>query len=375
MTQPQVNPSALRERILFDLGSQNLISLVIYPVIWAVLVLQADLVRVIPLFFWLNLALLSFTTALRFFVHSRLRTKLAEQAQYLERMLVFTVLLNASHWSAMTIWAMLDPQLEPIRIAVLMVVTGMAGSGTFALALITALRIFFPLILLVPTGLTMLLSGSPEIATLGTLTIVFLGYILPAAYRRQQEYIVAVSTALLLEQRTKELEQISFTDAVTGLNNRNYFDAHLELEWKRAHRLQYPLSLLLIDLDRFKFINDRYGHPAGDACLAAAGQCLARSRRRAGDVLARIGGDEFAILLVNADGEAAEKIAAAVCQGLRELALTEAGQHVPVTSSIGIATTIPTAADSDGTKAFISSADSALYVAKAQGRDQWQAAA
>jgi diguanylate cyclase (GGDEF)-like protein len=226
-------------------------------------------------------------------------------------------------------------------------------------------------IVVVPAGLIMLFSGDPVEWTWGALSLAFLVYVLPSAYRRQQDYRVAVGTTLLLEERTRELEQISFTDTVTGLKNRNYFDTHLELEWKRAHRLHYPLSLLLVDLDRFKHINDTFGHPAGDACLAAMGAHLLRDRHRTGDVLARIGGDEFAILLINCDATAAEVIAASVCQGMRELQLVEQGQQLCVTASIGLCTATPSAPDLADIKAFVACADSALYVAKAKGRDQW----
>jgi diguanylate cyclase (GGDEF)-like protein len=275
----------------------------------------------------------------------------------------------------MSVWSLLDPQRASIRIAMVLIATGMGGSGTFAIAFITVLRIFFPIIILAPAAVTMLVQGNPVEWTWGALSLAFLGYILPSAYRRQQDYIAAFSTALLLEQRTKELEQISFTDAVTGLRNRNYFDAHLELEWKRAHRLQYPLSLLLFDIDHFKFINDRFGHPAGDRCLQAIGTCLTRGSRRAGDIMARIGGDEFAVLLVNADAAAAEKLAANICLAIRELAMVEQGQAVPLTSSIGFATAVPAQADLADAKSLIACADSALYAAKAGGRDQYKRAA
>lgn len=371
MPQPQVNQLELRERILFDLGSQNLISLFAYPVLWTLLVVGADFGHHAPLFFWVNLVILCMTTSLRLFVYSRMRKRQAGQAQLLERLLIFTVLSSATHWSTMTIWSLLAPELEPIRIAMLLIVTGMAGSGTFAVALITVLGIFFPLILLVPPGITMILSGHAVEWTWGALSLAFLAYVLPSAYRRQQDYRAAVGTTLLLEERTRELEQISFTDTITGLKNRNYFDTHLELEWRRAHRLQYPLSLLLIDLDRFKYINDTFGHPAGDACLAAMGAHLLRDRHRTGDILARIGGDEFAILLINCDAAAAEVIAGSVCQGMRELKPVEQGQQLQLTASIGLCTITPSTPELADIKAFIACADSALYVAKAEGRDRW----
>lgn len=375
MPQPQVNQLELRERILFDLGSQNVISLVAYPVLWTIIVVRADFAQHAAFFFWLNLLILGMTTSLRLFVYSRMRKRQAGQALFLERLLIFTVLTNATHWSTMTMWSLLSPDLEQIRIAMLLIVTGMAGSGTFAVAFITALRIFFPLILLVPAGLALLFSGDPVEWTWGALSLAFLVYVLPSAYRRQQDYRAAVGTTLLLEERTRELEEISFTDAVTGLKNRSYFDTHLELEWKRAHRLHYPLSLLLVDLDRFKYINDTFGHPTGDACLAAMGAHLLRDRHRTGDILARIGGDEFAILLVNCDAAAAEGIAASVCQGMRELQIMEQGQRLRVTASIGLCTSIPSAPELADIKAFIACTDSALYVAKANGRDQWHRSA
>ncbi|HYD93858.1 MAG TPA: GGDEF domain-containing protein [Noviherbaspirillum sp.] len=362
-----------RGRVLFDLGSQNLISLVLYPVLWLVLMLHADLARRDPLFFWANLVVLILSTVLRYRVHLRMRECAYSDAPVVERMLVGAVLLNAAHWAVMTVWALVDPALHSIRIAMLLVGTGMIGSGTFAVVFNTTLRVMFPAILAVPAGITLLLSENPDERVWGALCLVFLAYILAAGRKRQQDYYKAVGTAMLLEQRTKELEQISFTDAVTGLRNRSYFDAHFELEWRRAHRQQYPLSLLMIDVDHFKAINDRFGHPAGDRCLAALGLCIARARRRAGDILARFGGDEFVILLANADEPAAERIAAALGHEVRRLAVHEQGEPIPLTISVGVATMIPS--DPAHARELLALADAALYEAKQSGRNQWKRAA
>src|SRR5690606_13526480 len=106
------------------------------------------------------------------------------------------------------------------------------------------------------------------------LALMFLIYVLVATRTRQQDYHMSIRNALQLEQRTRELEYMTFTDPVTRLHNRAYFDLHLDLEWKRACRQAYPVSLLLVDLDHFKSINDRYGHPFGDHVLAEAGLCI-----------------------------------------------------------------------------------------------------
>lgn len=373
--QEQISPQVLQYRVLRDLGSQNVISLVLYPILWLVLMLHADLRQAYPLFFWTNLLVLVLCTATRYQVHFWMRTLTCQQAQKVERMFVVAVLLNASHWSAMTVWSLIDPELHPIRVAMLLVGTGMIGSGTFAVVFNTTLRIMFPLILSVPAALTLLLSFDPDEQVWGALCLAFLAYILASGRSRQRDYYRAISNSMLLELRTKELEHISFTDAVTGLRSRNYFDAHTEIEWKRAHRLQYPLSLLMIDLDHFKSINDQYGHPVGDRCLAALATQLQKAGRRAGDIVARIGGDEFAILLIAAGEAAGEKAAESLMNEIRGLKVIEGSTQIPISISIGVATVTPTNSRIGDIKDFLASADGALYAAKEGGRNQWIKAA
>ena len=191
---------------------------------------------------------------------------------------------------------------------------------------------------------------------------------------RQRDYVSAAQSALLLEQRTRELEYISFTDPITRLHNRSYFDIHLEQEWKRAHRQHYPLSLLLIDLDHFKSINDRFGHPYGDFVLAEVGLCLSDQQHRSGDLLARVGGEEFALLLINTGSDGATRVAEQICAAIRALDLQHDGRPVPITTSIGVTTLVPEQAEPGETMRLFEQADLALYRAKHDGRDCWRRA-
>lgn len=169
---------------------------------------------------------------------------------------------------------------------------------------------------------------------------------------------LALRSVLLLEQ----VEQRSRQDLLTGLANRRGFDESLDRELSRIERTHAVISLALVDLDHFKAVNDSQGHQAGDRVLAAVGAVLGRIAR-AHDVAARIGGDEFALLLPDGDSDAARLVAERV---LTAVAAT-VGHH-GVTASIGVATA-PQHGRTRG--ALVRSADEALYAAKAAGRNRW----
>jgi diguanylate cyclase (GGDEF)-like protein len=171
----------------------------------------------------------------------------------------------------------------------------------------------------------------------------------------------------LIESQVQSLQSLSLTDALTGLANRRAFDARLALEHAREHRNERPLALLLVDVDYFKRYNDQYGHPAGDAALRAVADILRLSVSRITDLAARIGGEEFAILLPETDLGGAKALAERVRSNLQERALVHAGSSVSpcLTVSMGIAM-----AGSDTLAEFLSRADQALYRAKAEGRNR-----
>ena len=174
---------------------------------------------------------------------------------------------------------------------------------------------------------------------------------------RRLEKLVRERTAEIDEQR-KQLERMSMTDQLTNIPNRRNFDNQLNMEWRRAIRDKLPLSILLLDVDKFKMYNDTHGHQEGDAVLKAVAKSLERTVKRPGDLVARWGGEEFIVLLPNTDSKGALEMA--------ELIRKNIESETVVTVSIGVNTQIP----DSYVDSFISIADSALYKAKEMGRNR-----
>jgi len=174
---------------------------------------------------------------------------------------------------------------------------------------------------------------------------------------------------LELWRLNRELERASATDGLTGLANRRAFDAALERAWRRLQRTREPLSLLLMDLDLFKILNDRAGHPAGDEALRRFARILSDATSRPDDFAARYGGEEFALVLPDTDAAGALAVARTVKDSLASAPITHPGGiGGRLTASIGLATVGPN--DVDCPNALVARADTALYQAKQEGRDR-----
>ena len=164
------------------------------------------------------------------------------------------------------------------------------------------------------------------------------------------------------------LERLSTLDGLTGIANRRQFDDSLRTEWRRARRRGDVVSLLMIDIDRFKAFNDGYGHLAGDECLKRVAQVLADHLRRAEDVVSRFGGEEFAVLLPEATPERAFAVAEELRLDVLRLRIPHAGAELgQVSISVGVASAIPNAGLQPAQ--LVDMADKALYVAKLDGRN------
>lgn len=171
-----------------------------------------------------------------------------------------------------------------------------------------------------------------------------------------------------LERANKKLSEDALTDELTGLKNLRYFRARLEEEHAASKRNESGLSLLMIDLDDFKNVNDRYGHQEGDRLLGAVALAIT-SIMRGGETAARVGGEEFAVLLPGASGEEAF-VAAERIRGAVAAVQLHPSSGAPITITVSVGAAASEDLGSGGTRELYAAADAALYVAKNQGRNQ-----
>jgi diguanylate cyclase (GGDEF)-like protein len=183
--------------------------------------------------------------------------------------------------------------------------------------------------------------------------------------KRNSELEVKADYLKVQHDRIKELSE---TDHLTGLYNRQTFDGYFELKFTQAIEQGQKLSLLMLDIDNFKKINDTYGHQVGDECLKSVAQYLQQTNLRKDDFIARYGGEEIVIVLTNTDIKSAEEISQRICEGMSQITLKAAQEAIVLTASFGLAET--TFNHANNPEQLLKLADDALYQAKALGKNQ-----
>jgi diguanylate cyclase (GGDEF)-like protein len=180
-----------------------------------------------------------------------------------------------------------------------------------------------------------------------------------------------------LEVANEALADLALMDPLTGVANRRRFNTALDAAWRISTRESRPISLLMVDADFFKGVNDRHGHPYGDMCLIHLARVLGKQIHRAGDLVARVGGEEFVLLLPETDAVGAAAVAEKVHEAIKELKIANDASPFDslLTVSIGVASWLPDAEDASSSTAvkprqLFESADAALYRAKDQGRNR-----
>ncbi len=188
---------------------------------------------------------------------------------------------------------------------------------------------------------------------------------------RERELLVVTRQ---LASANEALQRLSLQDTLTGIANRRHLDDYLEREWRRAVRNRAPLSIVLADIDNFKSFNDLYGHQAGDEALKRVAQAMSTSLRRAGDLVTRCGGEEFAVVLPEAPAEHAQRVAETLRVAVESLGIAHRGSPAApwITVSVGVASEVPDR--SSTAPSLFATADAAMYRSKSAGRNRVTAA-
>lgn len=212
-----------------------------------------------------------------------------------------------------------------------------------------------------------------DTALLGFASGLFLAFfliVLPMRKIYQQREAKLLHERKRLEAANARLAKQASSDGLMGIANRRELERVLKLEWRRAARERQPLSLLMIDIDCFKLFNDTYGHQAGDTCLREVASVMQAAAARPGDLVARYGGEEIALLMPHTDMEGAIRMAERIHTMLDERALSFMASPVAdhVTVSIGASSMLPVR--NAKRSVLIQQADEGLYAAKKSGRNR-----
>jgi diguanylate cyclase (GGDEF)-like protein len=193
---------------------------------------------------------------------------------------------------------------------------------------------------------------------------------LHTCYSMERQMRISYQLRLQLSTQNTELVRISNIDSLTGIPNRRYFDSELRVQWKECLQSKQSISVLMIDLDHFKHLNDQHGHVYGDKILNLVANTLRQALRDKQDKVARYGGEEFVVILPSRPLSSAIVIAQRLCAAVRAAAFPpdNSGFPVNITVSIGVASVCPNSGS--GSTRLLRTADMALYKAKANGRDR-----
>ena len=274
--------------------------------------------------------------------------------------------LTSLGWGMAHAYTLWQPAFESSRMIATLSTIAFSTAMAFNFPM-RKLRCMFAMLLLYLPGLVVLaLQWAQQEAVLVTLAF-YLGYLVLALTRSHQEYQATLRMEQQLLEQRELYDRLSRTDSLTQLGNRLQFNALFPPMVASARRQGVPLSLVLLDIDFFKRINDQHGHASGDACLKAFAERMRLVFRRDSDILLRLGGEEFGVLMPDTPLAQAHELAERFRRELAEQGVELDGCGLALTTSAGVGCLDPQDASAE---AFFKRVDDALYRAKASGRDR-----
>lgn len=350
-----------------DIAKRSMTGSYMYILIWISIIIPHKFYETSPkICLWFTLALILFSAARGGLIinFKRIYDKSPKVWKMVSYPIIWLVGLVWGIFCAMTLYI---PELNYMSFPLVVATAGLTAGGSSTLVPSRPLALGLITTLLAPGGFTLLFSDTHNISV-GILFGLFWIGMYAITKNQHREYWQGLKDSFLIKEYAAKLEHLNTLDGLTGLKNRAFFDQMIQQEMKRALRFQTHLSLLFIDIDYFKKINDIYGHPMGDECLRRLSSLLKEIIARDTDTVARYGGEEFAIILPNTTREQALIMSEKIRNEVEGMRIAHDDIHIRLTISIGVASTLPELNMSE--ERFIDQADKNLYKAKQNGRNQ-----
>jgi diguanylate cyclase (GGDEF)-like protein len=355
-----------RQRLSRDLAERSIPGIPVYVAGWSIIIFATGFHQQQPAIAypaWLGFLFCGALRLVYHFIHQRL----FDLSPRLSRMLFMViVLMPAALWSGFFAYFIVLPDSATIKLLMVITTAGLCSGGMTSYAPHRPLAIGYILVMIVPACCRIALVNPGDRALL-YLMITYMGFMVLLLLRGHREYWAALDNEAALAEKSRQLESIATTDALTGVFNRRHFNRILDREWRRGSRENRRLTLIMLEIDHFKCINDHFGHLAGDDYLKSIAAILATSFKRCTDVIARYGGEEFAILLPGTPMADVVVLADSLRQEIAYHRVKSGNTILKATVSIGIADCVPD--HRTPSEALIGRADQALYRAKAGGRN------
>lgn len=281
------------------------------------------------------------------------------------------ILATCLAWGLAHAWLLLNPDFSDSRIIATLSTIAFSTAMAFNFAMRRGRAVVAILLLYLPGLVALGFHPEPMRAELVTLAF-YLSYLLLALSRSHREYQGTLELELQLLEQRQRLDALSRTDGLTQLGNRYQFNNLFPAMVASAARQGSALSLVLLDIDFFKRINDEHGHAMGDLCLQQFAERMREVFRRDSDALLRLGGEEFGVLMPDTGLKQASKLAEDFRRDLAAKGLVLKGERLPLTASLGVGC-YDAQRDGDA-EAFFKRVDDALYQAKEKGRDRLETA-
>ncbi len=355
----------IQQRIDKDLLERSVPGLIIYAVLWPIVFWPIGFHIEQPGFSWAFAAGLAGLSLLRWFHQLFTDHLYAKSPRYWLWIFSALSLGQAALWGALLCYSILDPRFEPVKTLLALAVGGMSSGAMLAL---------MPRLAIAKANIFLILG--PSIAasifllqdfSLAVLLLVYLLYLFMLGRRAHDEYIRAFKIEYELESRHEELKNINKIDPLTQIYNRGHFNTAYKYLWATGIREKQYQSLLLIDIDHFKSVNDQYGHLFGDECLMQIAKTIHKTAKRETDLIARFGGEEFAVLLSNTNLDDACRMADVIRCEIEKQRICFDDITIEVTASVGVSCMLPQSEINPNQ--LINEADKALYLAKDEGRN------